>query len=186
MTLPISREPASDVECGAHRRQRHVVCGWPYAQNCSGGKTECQANAGRYILVAMDIRSQLLAAVRKSRLSERRLSMAATGSSDTLRNVRRGAQPRVDTVEALCRVLGLEVQLGPGLLPPAEDDAVPVRPPTEFTAALELPVYEWVDRSEEGYLRRHNDKDRAPAPWTWPTSWRSTWRFRMRRWRGRT
>ena len=112
----------------------------------------------------MGIRDQLLAAVRKSRLSERRLSMEATGSSDTLRNIRRGAHPRVNTLEAICRVLGLKVQLAPGLVPPTEDDVVAVHPPTVFTEALELPVYEWTDRSEEGYLRRSNDRDRAPAP----------------------
>ena len=90
--------------------------------------------------------------------------MAATGSADTLRNIRRGSHPRVDTLEALCRVLGLEVQLGPGLLPPREDDVVPVREPTEFTGARELPVYAWTDRSEAGYRRQSNDGDRAPAP----------------------
>ena len=112
----------------------------------------------------MDIREQLLAAVRKSRVSERRLSMAATGSSDTLRNIRRGAHPRVDTFEALCRVLGLDVRISPGLLPPKEDDGVAVRPPTEFSDALQLPVYEWTRGSEERYLRRSKDGDRAPAP----------------------
>ena len=112
----------------------------------------------------MDIRAQLLAAVRQSRLSERRLSMAATGSSDTLRNIRRGAYPRVDTLEAVCKVLGLDVRISPGLLPPKEDDGVAVPPPTEFGGKLELPVFKWGDRSEEGYLRRQDDEDRVPAP----------------------
>ena len=112
----------------------------------------------------MGVREQLLAAVRKSHLSERKLSMLATGSSDTLRNVRRGASPRVDTLEALCRVLGLEVQICPGLLAPKENDVVAVSTPTEFTGALELPVYEWADRSEAGYVRRRHDGDTAPAP----------------------
>ena len=112
----------------------------------------------------MNIREQLLAAVRKSGLSERQLSIAATGSADTVRNVRRGAHPRVDTLEALCRVLGLDVGISPGLLRPKEDDGVAVRPPTEFSDALELPVCELADRSELGYLRRREDEDRAPAP----------------------
>ncbi len=112
----------------------------------------------------MNTREQLLAAVERSRLSERRLSVLATGSSDTLRNIRKGAHPRVDTAEAFCRVLGLEIQIGPALLPPKEDGVPTTRPPTEFSGSRELPVYEWADPSEEGYLRRPDDATRAPAP----------------------
>lgn len=114
--------------------------------------------------VPMNIREQILAAARTSRVSERQLSMAATGSSDTLRSIRRGAQPRADTIEALCRVLDLDLRLTPGSLPPKEDDRVVVPPPTEFANALELPVYGLDRRPEEGYLRRSNDGGRAPAP----------------------
>ena len=108
----------------------------------------------------MDIRSQLLAAVERSRLSERKLSQLATGSSDTIRNVRRGAAPRVDTLEALCRTLGLEVRIRPGPLPPYEDTL----PRTEFTGSRELPIHELTEPSEKGYLRGPEDPDRAPAP----------------------
>ena len=116
----------------------------------------------------MNIREQLLAAVEKSRLSERRLSVLATGSSDTLRNVRRGSFPRVDTAEAFCRVLGLEMQIGLGLLPRKEDGVPVARRPTEFSGNRKLPVYEWSDPSEEGYLRRPDDAKRAPAPMDMP------------------
>ena len=108
----------------------------------------------------MDVRTQLLAAVERSRLSERRLSQLATGSTDTVRNVRRGAAPRVDTLESLCKVLGLEVRIRPGPLPPYEDTL----PPTEFTGSRELPVHELTEPSKKGYLRRLEDPDRAPAP----------------------
>ena len=136
---------------------------------CGGGTRGCGAcPAGLCLPVynadPMDIREELLAAVRKSRLSERRLSIEATGSSDTLRNIRRGAQPRADTLVALCRVLGLDVRLTPGLLPRKEDDEVAVRPPTEFSSALQLPVYDWTDGPEDGCVRRSSDGDRAPAP----------------------
>ena len=45
-------------------------------------------------------------------MSDRQLSMLATGSTDTIRNIRRGANPRTDTLEAICDVLGLELQIG--------------------------------------------------------------------------
>ena len=112
----------------------------------------------------MDIREQLLAAVGKSHLSERRLSKLATGSSDTIRNIRRGAVPRVDTLEALCGVLGLELQIRPGLIQPYDESAPGPRPPTEFSSKRQLPVYEWADRSTAGYLRQAADSDGAPAP----------------------
>ena len=117
-----------------------------------------------YNAATMNIREQLLAAVRKSRLSERRLSMEATGSSDTVRNIRRGSHPRVDTVEALCKVLDLDVRISPGPLRPKEDDGVAALPPTEFSDALELPVFELTRGSKGGYLRRSKDGAQAPAP----------------------
>ena len=116
----------------------------------------------------MSVRDQLLEAVRRSRFSERRLSMLATGSTDTVRNIRRGAAPRADTLEAVCQVLGLELQLSPGLLSPNEDGVAAARPQTRFTGTRELPVYEWADPSEKGYVRRPYDPNRAPAPENMP------------------
>ena len=112
----------------------------------------------------MGARDQLLAAVGRSRLSERRLSMLATGSTDTVRNVRRGAVPRVDTFEALCQVLGLELQLGPALSHPDDEDALRHRSPPRFSGSRELPVHEWSDPSEDGYLRARDGSRVAPAP----------------------
>ena len=57
-------------------------------------------------------------------ISDRRLSMLATGSTDTVRNIRRGSNPRTDTLEVICAVLGIEIHLvspqdAGGLEPPA-------------------------------------------------------------------
>ena len=112
----------------------------------------------------MDLREHILAAVAESDLSERRLSLLATGSTDTIRNIRRGAVPRVSTLEALCRVLGLELQIRSGRLQPHEDAVPTARPPTEFDKRRELPVREWEDPSEEGYRRHPHSANRAPAP----------------------
>ena len=51
-------------------------------------------------------------------VSDRQLSLLATGSTDTIRNIRRGSSPRTDTLEAICKVLGVEIHLGP-----SRDDA---------------------------------------------------------------
>lgn len=111
----------------------------------------------------MGVRDELLKAVRKSGWSERRLSMQATGSTDTIRNIRRGTAPRVDTFEALCQVLGLELQLGPTLNQPDPEDARHDRSHPGFSGSRELPVYEWSDPSEEGYLRAPHGSSVAPA-----------------------
>ena len=112
----------------------------------------------------MDIRAKLLAAIETSGLSERKLSVRATGGPDAVRNLRRGSMPRADTLERLCQALELDLQITPAPKLPNEDAMpAPVRP-TEFTGNRELPVYEWTDPSEEGYLRRPEEPSRAPAP----------------------
>ena len=110
----------------------------------------------------MDVRAQLLAAVGKSRLSERRLSMLATGGTDAVRNIRRGSIPRLDTVERLLEALGLQLEVTPGPLRP--DGELTPRQPSEFTGDRELPIYELTDPAEKGYLRSPGDPERAPAP----------------------
>ena len=45
-------------------------------------------------------------------LSDRAISMQATGSPDTIRNMRkRGVIPRIDTIEAVCGLLELEIDI---------------------------------------------------------------------------
>ena len=58
-------------------------------------------------------RQRLLKLIDRSGVSDRRLSLLATGSADTLRNMRRGSTPRLDSVEALCRVLGFRLEMTP-------------------------------------------------------------------------
>ena len=60
----------------------------------------------------MKVREQLLRLIGERDVSDRQLSLLATGSTDTVRNIRRGSSPRTDTLEALCGVLGLEIHLG--------------------------------------------------------------------------
>ena len=110
----------------------------------------------------MGVREQLLAVVDDSPLSDRKLSMLATATPDTIRNIRRGAAPRADTLEALCAVLGVDLHFGPRLQ--TEPNTFPSRPPTRFSAEMTLPVRRWAECSVEGYLSRPDDSDQAPAP----------------------
>ena len=81
----------------------------------------------------MKTRQQLLCLMDGKKVSDRRLSLLATGSTDTVRNIRRGANPRVSTLEAICSVLGAEIHL----VPPQED-AGPEKAPPEILDALGL------------------------------------------------
>ena len=110
----------------------------------------------------MNIRDQLLAAVTRSPLSERRISVISTGSPDTVRAIRNGAVPRADTLERICEVLGLRLLLTPGLSHPEDRNATGRQPPTRFAQNRKLPVYQWTDPAEEGYLRQ--EPTLAPAP----------------------
>ena len=58
-------------------------------------------------------RQRLLKLIDRSGVSDRQLSLLATGSSDTVRNMRRGSSPRLDSLEALCRVLGFRLEMVP-------------------------------------------------------------------------
>ena len=59
------------------------------------------------------LRQRLLDLIDRSGVSDRGLSLLATGKADTVRNMRRGATPQLDTFEALCRVLGFQLQMVP-------------------------------------------------------------------------
>ena len=86
------------------------------------------------------VRDQLLNLIGERDVSDRQLSLLATGSTDTIRNIRRGSSPRTDTLEALCGVLGVEIHLGsprdaagrekdpPPLVPDPEPAEAPVPP----------------------------------------------------------
>jgi DNA-binding Xre family transcriptional regulator len=59
----------------------------------------------------MGIRQCLLDLIDRSGVSDRRLSLLATGKGDTIRNMRRGATPVIESLEVLCRVLGFRLQM---------------------------------------------------------------------------
>ena len=59
------------------------------------------------------LRQRLLDLIDRSGVSDRRLSLLATGKPDNVRNMRRGSLPRLDTVEALCHVLGFRLEMAP-------------------------------------------------------------------------
>ena len=46
-------------------------------------------------------------------LSDRRLSLEATGTDRAMKNIRLGHSPQIKTLEALCQAVGLEVVLQP-------------------------------------------------------------------------
>ena len=78
-----------------------------------------------------DLRQRLLNLIDRSGVSDRRLSLLATGSADSVRNMRRGSSPRLDSLEALCRVLGVRLEMVPLDEPgqaPAGAPAVEKRP----------------------------------------------------------
>ena len=58
-------------------------------------------------------RQRLLDLIDQSGVTDWHLSRLATGSSDTVRNIRRGATPHVNTIEALLRCLGFRLQIAP-------------------------------------------------------------------------
>ena len=62
---------------------------------------------------AMDFRRRLLDLIDRSDLSDRQLSSLRSRSADTVRNLRRGSYPRLDTLEALCRALGGRLEIVP-------------------------------------------------------------------------
>ena len=87
----------------------------------------------------MTVRERLLSLMSGKGMTDRQLSILATGSTDTVRNIRRGSNPRTDTLEAICGVLGIEVHLSPPQgggqkLTPLEMPA-----PPEILDALGLP-----------------------------------------------
>lgn len=123
----------------------------------------------------MGIRADILTAIDESGVSDRALSLVATGGSDTVRNMRRGSTPNLETLEALCRHLGLDLCLrsrrgernqasdqaqhhGDGAASPAS-----LPSPTRFQEK-ELPVRVWAYRSPKGYLTNPHEFRRAPAP----------------------
>lgn len=70
----------------------------------------------------MGVRQRLLDLIDGSGVPDRRLSMLATGTADTVRNMRRGATPQVNSIQALLQCLGFKLQIVP-LEEPEQVDA---------------------------------------------------------------
>jgi len=61
----------------------------------------------------MSLRKRLLDLIDQSGLADREISLLATGTPETVRNMRRGAIPRLETLQALYRVLGFGLKIVP-------------------------------------------------------------------------
>lgn len=77
----------------------------------------------RYAYRTLGLIEDLLEAADQSGYTDRQLSMLSTESTDTVRNIRRGATPRLDTFEALCSALGLVLYIGRARPPPSDEAA---------------------------------------------------------------
>ena len=109
------------------------------------------------------VRHQLLALIDASPLSDRKISMLACGSPDTIRNIRRGVSPHAHTLEKLCRVLGMELRLERR----SEYDAAAAKntqPPTRFHATAMLQLRSWSCWNRDDALSGPQPPESAPAP----------------------
>ena len=61
----------------------------------------------------MNFRRRLLDLIDRTGESDWKISRLATRNNATVRNIRRGASPRLDTLEALCRALGVRLEMVP-------------------------------------------------------------------------
>ena len=61
----------------------------------------------------MDFRHRLLDLIDRTGESDWKVSRLATGNNETVRNIRRGSSPRLDTLEALCRALRVRLEMVP-------------------------------------------------------------------------
>ena len=61
----------------------------------------------------MSFRHRLLDLIDRTGESDWKISRLATGNNETVRNIRRGTSPRLDTLEALCRALCVRLEMVP-------------------------------------------------------------------------
>lgn len=110
--------------------------------------------------------TELLERIDNSHLSDRKVSMLATDTPDTVRNMRRGANPRLDTLDRICRSLGLEVHLEPSRNVAPASRSASIRK-TLFDKTTILPVRTWNGVSTDGTLTEARETGTAPAPNGW-------------------
>ena len=110
-----------------------------------------------------ELTSRLLEQIDRSALSDRQVSLRATGKPDTVRNIRRGANPRSDTANAICEALRLEMRIE------RVDDPIDnaPRPETRFDESNQLPVRTWEDPGEKPAAEGPQKNRTAPAPENW-------------------
>ncbi len=101
-----SFSPEGTEQCGHHQHAEAV--GAEYA-----GKPHILVSGMSATDSNRDFRQRLLDLIDGSGVSDRRISMLATGNTDTVRNLRRGATPRLDSLEAVCRALGYRLEMVP-------------------------------------------------------------------------
>ena len=90
----------------------------------------------------MSFRRHLLDLIDRSGVSDREISRLSTRSNNTVRNFRRGSSPRLDTLEALCRALGLRLETVPLDDPgQASDGARTLAKRTEWTRMLREEIH---------------------------------------------
>ena len=107
--------------------------------------------------------SRLLEQIDRSALTDRQVSLRATATPDTVRNMRRGANPRSDTTNAVCEALGLEMRLE-RVGDPLEKAP---RPETRFDESNQLPVRTWEDPGAKPPAEGPQKNRTAPAPEHW-------------------
>ena len=113
-----------------------------------------------------NLRAKLLARIDESGMSDRKVSILATNSPDTIRAIRREASPRADTIDAICRTIGMEIRIepAPGYGRPT---ALKTIGPTQFDAAIQLEVRSWSGWTGDGALSGPQPATTAPAPSQW-------------------
>ena len=116
----------------------------------------------------MSLRHRLLDLIDQTGESDWKISRLATGRKETVRNIRRGSSPRLDTLEALCRALGVRLEMVPLDEPgQASDRARTVAKQPEWTRRLREEIRRdfveilghgtkgdpWSNRAEWGHRR---------------------------------
>ena len=100
----------------------------------------------------MPYRDAILAALERSGRSARGVSLAAVKHDSAIKNLKRGADLRGSTIEALCRELGLSLSIGP---PPS---------PAQAAGAFPPPSLPELERHTRGLVRVVAEAGGEPVP----------------------
>lgn len=113
----------------------------------------------------MDFRHRLLDLIDRTGESDWKISRLATGKTGTVRSIRRGSSPRLDTLEALCRALGVRLEIVPLDEPgQASDVAGTVAKRPEWSRTLREEIRrDLVEILGQGTMRSPGGKERSGA-----------------------